>query len=161
MIRHSLLTGTLLLLAIASPGQEPGAVPAPTRLGVFAWHGPPNDQAAWAGIQDGLRLSRLPCEFVERRADADVQRGAAALAELRAERCALVFALGTQAALMATRTLSDVPVVYVAVADPVASGIVAGWEGSGRSVAGARHRMPPSRRLDVSRLAIAGRPRRA
>jgi putative ABC transport system substrate-binding protein len=158
MVRLSLSVRALPWLLAVAPAQNDPKVAAapPARLGVLSWHDSPNDQAAFAGIKDGMKLCRLPCEFVERRADADVQRGAAALAELRELRCALVFALGTQAALMATRTLTEVPVVYVAVADPVASGIVAGWQGSGRNVAGASYRMPPARVLDVFRLAIPG-----
>ncbi len=150
----ALLTATALALAQAPAPVVPA--PAPTRLGVFFWHDSPNDALAYDGIRNGLVTAGISCEFVERSANDDIHKGAAALAQLRAADCALVFALGTQAALMATRTVRDVPIVFVAVADPVASGIVADPKGSHGNVAGASYALPAATVLHVFQLGLPG-----
>ena len=52
-----------------------------------------------AGIQKGLQQGGLPHTFIEQRADSDPAKAKAAFAALRAARCELVFAMGTQAAV--------------------------------------------------------------
>lgn len=139
--------GTVLA---ALPAQEP----APKRLGVFLWHDSPNDLATLEGIRTGLAQSGLPCTFVERHADSDSTKAERALAELREARCDLVFALGTQAALLAKDKIVDVPVLFAAVSDAVASGVVPDWSGSGNNVCGASSWIPPATILDVFHLAV-------
>lgn len=125
----------------------------PKRLGVFLWHDSPNDLATLAGIRAELDQSRLPCVFIERRADSDAEKAKAGLRALQDARCELVFALGTQAALLAKDTILDVPVVFAAVSDAVASGLVPDWNGSGINLCGASNWIPPAQVLDVFRLA--------
>jgi putative ABC transport system substrate-binding protein len=124
------------------------------RLGVFFWHDSPNDVAAFAGIRAGLQAAGLRHEFVERRADSDAARAAQVLSELRTAGCDLVFAMGTQAVLLAAAALPDLPVVFAAVSNPVASGVVPDWQGSGRKVAGGSNWIPPAAVLRVFRLAL-------
>jgi len=146
-----------VLLCCPAPvaGQEPPPA-TPQRLGVFFWHDSPNDTATFAGIQKGLQQGGLRHTFVEQRADSDPQKAKAAFAALRAARCDLVFAMGTQAALLAKDELKDVPVVFAAVSDPVASGVVRGWDGSGTNLCGGSNWIPPQNVLDVFRLAVPG-----
>lgn len=158
----SLLLRTLglsFLLGVATdlvPGQQAPAAAAGKRLGVFFWHDSPNDLAAFAGIQKGLQQAGLAHTFVEQRAESDAQKAKAAFAALRAARCDLVFAMGTQAALLAKDELRDVPVVFAAVSDPVASGVVRGWDGSGTNLCGGSNWIAPANVLDVFRLAVPG-----
>ena len=159
MIRPQRRGGYLLLasmLSMALPGQAPTPAVAQKRLGVFFWHDSPNDLATFAGIQKGLQQSGLPHTFVEHRADSDPKKAAAALTALRSERCDLVFAMGTQAALLARDALHDVPVVFAAVSDPVASGVVKSWDGSGTNLCGGSNWIAPQNVLDVFRLAVPG-----
>lgn len=128
----------------------------PKRLGVFLWHDSPNDLATLAGIRAGLDEARLRCTFVEHRADSDPEQAKVALRALLDARCDLVFALGTQAALLAKDAILDVPVVFAAVSDAVASGVVPDWSGSGINLCGASNWIPPARVLDVFRLAVPG-----
>lgn len=143
-----------VLAAQAPPSPAPTA--APKRLGVFFWHESPNDQATFRGIQLGLRQSGLPHTFVEQRADSDPKRAAAAFAALRQARCDLVFAMGTQSALLARDALPDVPVVFAAVSNPVASGLVPSWSGSGGNLCGGSNWIAPGNVLAVFRLAVPG-----
>lgn len=135
------------------PGQEPTV---PHRLGVFLWHDSPNDLSTLVGIRAGLQLAGLDAEFVEHHADSDRERAAAAFAALQKARCELVFALGTQAALLAKEALPEVPVVFAAVSDAVASGVVDDWSGSGRNLCGASNWIAPAAVLGVFRLAVPG-----
>lgn len=147
-----------LCVALAhAPAQAPPAQPPPPkRLGVFFWHDSPNDLTTYAGIQQGLRQAGLPHTFLEHRADSDPQKAKAAFAALQQARCDLVFAMGTQSALLARDALQDVPVVFAAVSDPVASKVVPGWSGSGTNVCGGSNWIPPQNVLDVFRLAVPG-----
>lgn len=153
-----LLAFALLVAAPAAQAIPATTAPAaaPIRLGVFFWHDSPNDVQTFAGIRDGLQRAGVACEFVEVSAENDVQKGTQALAQLQRADCRLLFAMGTQATLLAMRAEVRVPIVYAAVANPVASGLVDGWRGSGKEIAGASYWIPPATVLRVFRLAVPG-----
>jgi len=153
---HGVLLSFLALANHAVPAQDPPTPPTPRRLGVFFWHDSPNDAATFLGIAKGLQQAGLPHTFVEQRADSDPGKAKAGFAALRAAKCDLVFAMGTQAALLARDELKDVPVVFAAVSDPVASGVVRGWDGSGTNLCGASNWIAPANVLDVFHLAVPG-----
>jgi putative ABC transport system substrate-binding protein len=155
-MRARLLKVLLLWLPLSTPALPGQERPAPHRLGVFFWHDSPNDVTTFAGIRAGLQRARFVATLLEHHADSDRARASAALAELRRQHCELVFVLGTQAALLAKDELPDVPVVFAAVSDAVASGVVPTWSGSGRNICGASNWIAPSAVLDVFRLAVPG-----
>ena len=105
--------------ALAQQPQEAAAQAA--TIGVFFWHDSPNDRATFAGIQRGLAAAKVAVRFVERHAEADEAKAIRQLAELRAEPCQLVLALGTRATQLAQQHLVDVPIVFAAVTNPVLS----------------------------------------
>jgi putative ABC transport system substrate-binding protein len=146
----------LSLVLTAQVPSPPAAPPTEKRLGVFFWHESPNDEATFRGIQQGLRQSGLPHRFVEHRANADPARAAAAFTALRQARCDLVFAMGTQSTLLAREALPQVPIVFAAVSDPVASGIVPSWQGSGGNLCGGSNWIAPANVLAVFQLAVPG-----
>ncbi|MEZ6038441.1 MAG: ABC transporter substrate binding protein [Planctomycetota bacterium] len=160
-MRPALLTATLLasvaaLLAAPSRAQQPPPAPAaaPARVGVFLWHDSPNDITTLAGVREGLAEAHLAVEFVERQADADAERAARCLAELREARCDLVLALGTRATQLAHEALPDLPIVFAAVTNPVASDILPAWGPSGARLCGASNWIDPQGVLDVFRMAV-------
>lgn len=153
-MRTFVRTGTALLLATLLPGQDPAPDPVPRRLGVFFWHDSPNDEATWSGLRQGLAEARFAATFVERRAGGDRTRALAQLDELRAAPCALVVALGTEAALLAKERLPDVPVVFAAVSNAVASGVVPDWSGSRGNLCGASNWIDPAVVLETFQLAV-------
>jgi putative ABC transport system substrate-binding protein len=144
---------SLLLLAALSAPAAAQDKPS-TRIGVFFWHDSPNDEATFAGIRDGLESKGIRFEILERRADSDPAKADKALAELHAARCDLILAMGTRAALLASTALQDVPVVYAAVSNPVASRVVEHWQGSGRQLAGGTNRIPPATIQRVFAMAV-------
>lgn len=153
-----------VVVAAQQPAPRPTATSAPTPspaaaatipLGVFFWHDSPNDEATWRGLQRGLADLRLQVTVVERRAGGDRERALAQLDELRAS-CRLIVALGTNAALLCKERVPDVPVVFAAVSNAVASGVVPDWSGSGCNLCGASNWIPPRAVLDVFELAVPG-----
>lgn len=140
---------SILAAAEATPAQQP----AERRLGVFLWHDSPNDLATLDGIRLGLAQSGVRHTFLEHRADSDPTKADAALRSLRDAKCDLIFALGTQAALLAKDAIVDVPVVFAAVSDPVASGVVPDWTGSGNNLCGCSNWIAPANVLDVFLMA--------
>lgn len=161
MLRSRLAAAAILLLGTATtraqapaPTTPPPAAPA--RCGVFFWHDSPNDLATFAGLQQGLQQAGLAVTFVEHHAGGDEAKATAALAALREARPDLVFAMGTQSALLAQKALPDLPIVFAAVSDPVASGVVADWGASGRNLCGASNWIAPANVLAVFRLAVPG-----
>lgn len=158
-MRAPTLFGLLLpLLADAGPIVVKPAMAQPHRIGVFFWHDSPNDAATFDGVRDGLAAAGVAADFVVERAGSDPERAAASFAALRAARCELVFALGTQAALLAKQQLADVPVVFAAVSDAVAAGVVPDWSGSGAgsNLCGASNWIAPANVLEVFQLAVPG-----
>ncbi|MBI5853089.1 MAG: ABC transporter substrate-binding protein [Planctomycetes bacterium] len=151
---------TLAAVIVASSLFVPGAVfaqeRAPWRIGVLVWHRSPNDLQALDGIRNALRVSGRPhaLEIVE--ADSDEARAATLLAELRARPVDLIFAMGTQAALLCKQHVTDLPVVFTAVTNPVESKLVPDWSGSGGNLAGNSNWIEPQTVLDVFRLAVPG-----
>lgn len=153
----SMAAAAAIAIAATLPAQaDSPPVGRPLRLAAFFWHDSPNDITALGGIKEALAASGLPHELTEYRADSDTARGAAILQQLRRQPCDMVFAMGTNAALLAKAQLHDIPVVYVAVTNPVVSGIVDGWQGSGSNLAGASNWIPSANVVRVFQLAVPG-----
>lgn len=172
MLGNRALPWFLLLVGSALPrllGQEPPAarppadrpppatapqVPTTPRLGLFTWQDAPSDRAALDGFTQGLRDAGLEPQWVVERAHGDAAKAAAGLAALQRADVALVVALGTEAALRARQHLTDRPVLFLAVSHPIASGLVASWDGSGSMLCGASTWIAPAEVLAVFRLAV-------
>jgi putative ABC transport system substrate-binding protein len=122
------------------------------------------------GFKDYFERRRLAVDIVHRDAGGSVARIAEIVREIKAERPDLVYAWGTSVALGIIGTVhkpdpdrfvTDIPVVFLNVTDPVGSGIVSGLGPTGRNVAGATFLSPISAQLQalqsyrpVSRLGI-------
>ncbi len=123
-------------------------------LGVFFWHESPNDQAAFDGIRSAFQVRGRSHEFLVVQANSDPEAGRRQLAELRKRGVDLVFAMGTEAALLAKEHVKDLPVVFTAVTNPVESGVVPSWQGSGSNLAGNSNCIDPETTVRVFRLAV-------
>lgn len=155
----ALLTILLGSLASSLPAQQetPAArVAEPRRIGVFCWHDSPNDQATLDGIRIGLQKAGLRAQFIERNAGGDELLAGRMLVELGSAQCDLVFALGTQAALLAKQQLRNVPIVFAAVSNPVAAELVPTWSGTQGNLCGASNWIAPESVLAVFQLAVPG-----
>lgn len=147
----------LLLLATA-PAQAGEVAPQhrTRQLAAFFWHDSPNDLLALAGIREALTTSGLDYQLTEHTADSDPARGGQLLQQLQGQKCDLLFAMGTDAVKLAKAQRLDIPVVYVAVTNPVLSGIVDSWQGSGSNLCGASNWIPSQNVVRVFQLAVPG-----
>src|SRR5690606_8231921 len=146
-----------LLLAFAAglAGQEAvSPAPRPWRIGVLFWHDSPNDAEALRGIRNALEARGHPHELLVEAAGSDREAAYAILDGFVASDVDLIVALGTEAALRAKERVRGIPVVFTAVTNPVESGVVAAWEGSGTHLAGNSNWIEPETIVRVFRLAV-------
>ncbi|MFO0983159.1 MAG: ABC transporter substrate-binding protein [Planctomycetota bacterium] len=146
------LAPVALIAALAAPLCAQAT--RPWRLGALQWQESPNHQAPLEGRQAALREAGRPHELLLRQALSDRERARAALLDLRAQAVDLIIALGTEAALVASEVEHEIPIVFTAVTDPVATGVVASWQGSGRNLAGNSNWIAPEISLHVFTLAV-------
>jgi putative ABC transport system substrate-binding protein len=143
-----------LALTLALLLTDGTASPRPWRLGVFFWHDSPNDALALKGVTRALEESGRSHELITRQAHADRAEAERQVEELRDAHVDLVFAMGTEAALIAAEHVKDLPVIFTAVTNPVESQVVGSWRGSGRNIAGNSNWIPSETVLHVFRLAV-------
>jgi putative ABC transport system substrate-binding protein len=126
----------LLAGAAAAPGaaraqQRPRKIP---RLGIV------DDGAIWKPFRDALRdagyVDGQTIAFETRVADGDPERLTAAAAELAQLPVDLIATYGTPASRAAKAVTSTVPIVMIAVGDPVAAGLVQSLARPGGNVTG-------------------------
>lgn len=141
-----------LLLLTASP--TAASAPEPARIGVLFWHSSPNDEVAFLGVKSGFALAGISVEFERVDAGEDADKARRALGDWRDREFDLVYAMGTSAALRARETLTKLPVVFTAVTNPVGSGVVPSWNGSGSNLCGNSNWIPTPEVLTVFRKAV-------
>lgn len=136
MDRRTFVSASALALAVASlpaRGQTSGAVP---RIGVLV----PGAGAVESGFMRGLReLGYVDGKniVVERRsADGDFSKLPALAAELVRLKPHLIVSIVTQASIAAKEATSSIPIVIVAVGDPVAAGLVGNVARPGGNITG-------------------------
>ncbi len=147
----------LLLLALGADGlaqSTAGIDPDEARIGVLLWHESPNDLTALDGIRRAFVSAGRKPELLIRKANSDVDAVTRILDEFRLLEVDLIFAMGTQAALLARDRIDDIPIVFTAVTNPVETGVVEGWGGSKRNIAGNSNWIGPETILPVFRLAV-------
>ncbi len=136
MDRRTFVSASALGLAVASlpaRGQTSGAVP---RIGVLV----PGAGVSESGFMRGLReLGYVDGKniVVERRsAEGDFSRLPALAAELVRLKPHLIVSIVTQASIAAKEATSSIPIVIVAVGDPVAAGLVGNVARPGGNITG-------------------------
>lgn len=148
---RAVLVLSAVLAGVADAQQEDGR-----RIGVLVWHRSPNDLRALEGIRAALDLAGRPHELLVEEADSQEERAVAILGGFRERGVELVVAMGTEAALLCKEHERTLPVVFTAVTNPVESGIVPSWEGSGTNVAGNSNWVPPETVIALFRRAVPG-----
>ena len=126
----------LLLVLLTTVSPTANSAPEQFKIGVLFWHESPNDERAWQGVKSGLALARIKATAERVHAGEDADKARKALQDWRDRDFDLVYAMGTSAALRAKETLSELPVVFTAVTNPVGSGVVPSWDGSGTNLCG-------------------------
>lgn len=148
LTRRSFLGLGFGLAAAATLGAAPRArAQAPFRIAMVQWRG---DTDVDRGLRDYLARAGVAVEYSVHNAAQDRAALAAIVQEVKAARPDLVYAFSTEGALgVAGRTdadpalhVTDIPVVFAAVGDPLSAGLVHGLPLSGRNVTGVIHLAP-------------------
>ncbi|MCB9869310.1 MAG: ABC transporter substrate-binding protein [Planctomycetes bacterium] len=152
------LVATLSLTGASGPAQDRnGKTPQPPkRIGVFFWHDSPNDEAALVGIRAAFAEIGRKDDIRVARAGENEAAGARILAGFQRDGVDLVFAMGTQAAVLASKHVKRTPVVFTAVTNPIDAGLIRSWDGSGSNLAGNSNWIAPDTILQVFRMTVPG-----
>lgn len=142
----------VLLLALAGALALPaGAAPVPARpykVMMILYRGATD---AEKGFMDYFKRRNIAVEYTVRDAQADNAKIAEFVREARALRPDLIYTFGTtvtaevaglEGAVDPARHITDIPVVFDIVADPIGAKLVKSLSGSGRNVTGASHLVP-------------------
>lgn len=139
------------------------AAPAPAgdeakifRVGVLFWHDSDNDARAYEGVKEGFRIAGMGFAPEVVNLMEDEERGRAVLRRWETEGYDLVYAMGTDAALLAKSATRTIPVVFTAVTNPVASVVVDSWEGSGTNLCGNSNWIAPGDLFRVFQETVPG-----
>ncbi|HEY9212499.1 MAG TPA: ABC transporter substrate-binding protein [Ancylobacter sp.] len=142
-MRCRILVFILLCLALATPGTA-SAQPerAPFKIMMVLWRG---CEDACRGFKDYMASRHIPVDYLIRHAGTFKLKFPDLVAEARANKVDLVVTWGTSATLGMVgeydkadpaRHLTDIPVLFMIVTDPLAAKVVASLEKPGRNVSG-------------------------
>src|SRR3954466_14693983 len=130
----------LIALMAGAAAAMPGAARAQQRPTKIPRIGIIDDGAIWKPFRDALReagyIDGQTIAFETRVADGNPERLTAAAAELAQLPVALIAPYGTPASRAAKAVTSTVPIVMIAVGDPVAAGLVQSLARPGGNVTG-------------------------
>lgn len=139
-------------VAIAAPSAAPSATPS-FKIMLLLYRGTTD---AETGFMDYFKKRKIPVEFIIRDAQADNRKIAEFVAEAKQIRPNLIYTFGTtmtsevvglQGAVDPARHITDIPVVFNIVADPVGAKLVKSLKSSGRNLTGASHLVPLSAQM--------------
>jgi putative ABC transport system substrate-binding protein len=141
--------GLAVALNALSPFPAKSAESAEKKIFMALWRG---CEAACQGFQEEITAGGVKAEVIIRNADKDKTKLPGFVEEARALKADMVITWGTSVTLGMVGTmadtqnptvLNDIPVVFMIVADPIASGIIESYEKTGRAnVTGTRNRVP-------------------
>ena len=150
----------ILLLLISLPAGATAA-PAEYHVMMLLYRG---CEEACQGFQDYFRRQRIPVRFTLRDAAQDKSRIAGLVAEAKRTRPDLVVTWGTTVSLETVgrwdavdpaRHITDLPVLFMIVSQPVELGLVPTLASSRRNVAGSLYLLPVEEQLRAARRSIS------
>lgn len=130
------------------------------RIGLLLYRG---ETDAERGFRQYLQQKGLKAEYLVRDAAENPKQLPALVEEMRAMKLDLIYTFGTTATIAVVGktgqatpvgAITDVPVVFNIVADPVGSGITQSLNGSDRNVTGVSHLVPIGSQLSALRAAM-------
>jgi putative tryptophan/tyrosine transport system substrate-binding protein len=130
------------------------AAETPKRVFVVHWRG---QTTVSDGLFEYLKQSSIHIDLIVRDAAQDSERLKKIVEEAKQLRPDLIYTFGTEATLGVVGLLragrvnfiDDIPVVFAAVGDPIASGIVADLVNHGRNITGVIHLPPEQAQLEI------------
>lgn len=158
----SILVGILLGVPACLVQASDVHAPKTYRIAMLLYRG---ETDAERGFRQYLQQKGLKVEYIVRDAAEDPKKLPAFVEEMRMLRPDLIYTFGTSATIAtvgkvaqkpSTPVITDIPVVFNIVADPVGSGITQNLMGSERNVTGVSHLVPIKSQLNALRSATNG-----
>jgi phosphate transport system substrate-binding protein len=126
------------------------------KIGILMWHESPHDESALKGFETGINLSGISHKLDLKRAYGDEDQARFFLRNWVKNKVDLIFTIGTKGTLWAMEETKDIPIVFSAVTNPVASGIADSWQSSGRNVTGSSNWIECRHKLNIFKEAVPG-----
>ncbi|MDO5496188.1 MAG: ABC transporter substrate-binding protein [bacterium] len=101
------------------------------------------------GFKDALADAGIAATYDEKNAQGDVTTAASIAGTFADGDFDLIFAIATPTAQAAVQAITDVPIVFGAVTDPVEVGLVGSWEEPGANVTGTSDKSPVKEQLEL------------
>ena len=123
---------------------ENASAAEPYKIAMVTWRGRTD---AERGFVDGLERARVPVRFIWRHAQQDPGLLEDIIKDIKRNPVDLIYVFGTSATQTVLKSISDIPVVFNIVTQPVAAGVIQGWEHSGNNAVGASNQVPVEKQL--------------
>ncbi|MBT3274624.1 MAG: ABC transporter substrate-binding protein [Spirochaetales bacterium] len=140
----------LLLLLSASVLFAGPAAEGTTKIGISKFVAHPALDAVEQGIQDALaEAGHTDVEYDLQNANADMNSVASISSKFKADKVDVAIGIATPSAISLVQAISDIPVVFTAVTDPVDSGLVGSLGASGTNVTGYSDMTPVREQIEL------------
>lgn len=149
---RSVLAVTVLALVATGCSGGGGEGSDGVRIGVTQIVSHPSLDLVVQGFKDELADAGFEATYDERNAQGESNNAASIAGAFRDDAdMDLVLAVATPTAQAAVSAVTEIPVLFAAVTDPVSAGLVPGWEASGTNVTGSSDLNPEARPLEMIR----------
>ncbi|HNW91450.1 MAG TPA: ABC transporter substrate-binding protein [bacterium] len=156
---------TLLLLP-AGCGQQLSSLPEPPRIALVQFVRHPALDRIRHGIMAQFADDSQPVAWQHYDAHGDAAAATAVAAQLSASRPDLIIAIATPAAQACAERIKDLPIIFAAITDPAAAGLVQALDRPGGNLTGTRDLTPVEEQLalilrlqpGLTRLAVISNP---
>lgn len=146
----AIFTGLWILFACVFAG----AHASENTIGILMWHEAPHDEKALQGFIEGIQLSGIPYKLDLKRAYGDEDKTREFIRRWKEEKVDMIFTVGTKGTMWTMEEITDIPIVFSAVTDPVATGIARSWQSSGRNITGSSNWIEFKNKLKIFKEAI-------
>lgn len=140
---------TLALTGCSGPGESPDAPKQSFKIGISQYVQHPALDAATAGFKKAFADAKVDVTWDEQNANADQSTVVTIAQGFASSDLDLVLAVATPSAQAAAQAITDKPIIFTAVTDPVEANLVASNENPGGNVTGTSDLAPITDQLEL------------
>lgn len=145
-----LIAGTLLA-GVAMGAPSAFSTHRPHRVAMITWRGETDAERGFVG---GLAALGADVSITRYPANQDLKRLAQVIAAIRQTPVDLIYVFGTRATQTVLQGITDIPVVFNIVTQPVAAGVIQSWAHSGNNAVGASNQVPVEKQLKALKKVV-------
>lgn len=147
----AILIFNVVLVHPAVCAREDAATNRFPTIAMITWRG---ETEAERGFVEGLVHYRKTLTVMRYHADQDLARLERIIADIKTKNVDLIYVFGTLATQTILKHVTDTPVVYNIVTQPVAAGIIQSWAHSGNNAVGASNQVPMESQLKALKQVV-------